>query len=65
MMIVRSGLKGLHDLCMVHADLKPANIMWSSDDGCFKILDFGLSFQLKEKSPFQVQTKGSLRMSND
>lgn len=29
----------------VHGDLKPANILWSSQEGSWKIVDFGHSFQ--------------------
>jgi serine/threonine protein kinase len=42
------ALVSLHERSFVHADLKPANIMWSSYDGRFKLLDFGLTFHIGE-----------------
>lgn len=53
------SLHSLHCRSFVHADLKPANLMWSVNDGCFKLLDFGLTFHTNEKDLHQVQTKGS------
>ena len=43
---------------LVHADLKPANIMWSSLDSCFKCLDFGLTFHIEEDDLHQIQSTG-------
>jgi serine/threonine-protein kinase Chk2 len=42
------GVKYLHDLGIVHRDLKLENIMMSSDDenAIPKIVDFGLSYVL-------------------
>ena len=48
----------MHSRGYVHADVKPANIMWSNNDGCFKLFDFGLTFQKDEKNLHQIQTKG-------
>lgn len=42
----------------MHADLKPANVMWSNVDGAFKLLDFGLTFHTDETDLHQIQTKG-------
>ena len=53
------GLKSLHDKDFAHADLKPANIMWSSHDGRFKLLDFGLTFHADEDELHQIQSKYS------
>lgn len=41
---VLEALSFLHREGYVHADLKPRNILWSADDECFKLIDFGLSF---------------------
>ena len=48
----------LHEKDFVHADLKPANIMWSSYDGRFKLLDFGLTFHSDEDDLHQIQSPG-------
>uniref|UniRef100_A0A4D5R9F1 Serine/threonine-protein kinase Kist n=1 Tax=Scolopendra viridis TaxID=118503 RepID=A0A4D5R9F1_SCOVI len=53
-----SGLAVLHSQQMVHADLKPANIHWCPQHGCYKLLDFGLSFHLTEEDIHQVQSMG-------
>ena len=29
---------------IIHGDIKLGNVMWSGDEGCFKLVDFGLSF---------------------
>lgn len=42
---VLEALSFLHREGYVHADLKPRNILWSADDECFKLIDFGLSFK--------------------
>jgi len=52
------GLKSLHEKDFAHADLKPANIMWSSHDGRFKLLDFGLTFHADEDELHQIQSPG-------
>ncbi len=52
------ALAALHSRDFVHADLKPANVMWSGADGCFKLLDFGLTFHTAESELHQIQTKG-------
>ncbi len=52
------SLEGLHSRNFVHADLKPGNIMWSGMDGCFKVLDFSLTFHTEEADLHQIQTKG-------
>ena len=57
-LITRRALEALHSHGFVHADLKPANVMWSGSDGCFKLLDFGLTFHTAESELHQVQTKG-------
>ena len=32
--------------------------MWSSVDGCFKVLDFSLTFHKEDRDLHQIQTKG-------
>ena len=32
--------------------------MWSSVDGCFKVLDFSLTFHKEDSDLHQIQTKG-------
>ena len=51
-------MKSLHEKDFAHADLKPANIMWSSYDGRFKLLDFGLTFHTDEDDLHQIQSPG-------
>jgi serine/threonine protein kinase len=55
-----SALRSLHDEALVHADLKPANVMWSSPHQCFKLVDFGLTFFTTEKYIHRIQTKGTV-----
>ena len=52
------SLAALHENSFVHADLKPANVMWSSFDGRFKLLDFGLTFHTEETDLHQIQSAG-------
>ena len=52
------SLLTLHSCGFVHGDLKPSNIMWSAQDSCFKLLDFGLSFHITEENVHQVQSSG-------
>ena len=42
---VLEALAFLHHEGHVHADLKPRNILWSAENECFKLIDFGLSFK--------------------
>lgn len=53
---ILEALSFLHREGYVHADLKPRNILWSADDECFKLIDFGLSF----KEGNQVSASGDL-----
>eukprot|EP01022_Parablepharisma_sp_SALTPOND_P021019 TRINITY_DN3985_c3_g1_i1.p2 TRINITY_DN3985_c3_g1~~TRINITY_DN3985_c3_g1_i1.p2 ORF type:complete len:631 (-),score=82.57 TRINITY_DN3985_c3_g1_i1:7082-8974(-) len=46
---VLSGLQYLHSHNIIHRDLKPANILTSKSGNCYKITDFGISTQVKEK----------------
>lgn len=38
------GLEYLRQKGIVHADIKPTNIMWDSENEVFQLVDFGLSF---------------------
>ena len=51
---ILKAIQALHANSFVHADLKPANIMWSAYDGAFKLLDFGLTFHTEEPDLHQV-----------
>ncbi|XP_014681697.1 PREDICTED: serine/threonine-protein kinase Kist-like [Priapulus caudatus] len=37
-------LEHLHSAGIVHGDIKPANLLWSPEQGALKLIDFGLSF---------------------
>lgn len=55
---VLEALSFLHREGYVHADLKPRNILWSADDQCFKLIDFGLSFKEGNQDVKYIQTDG-------
>ncbi|KAF7652249.1 hypothetical protein LDENG_00099220 [Lucifuga dentata] len=55
---VLEALAFLHREGYVHADLKPRNILWSADDECFKLIDFGLSFKEGNQDVKYIQTDG-------
>ncbi|KAJ3600052.1 hypothetical protein NHX12_034004 [Muraenolepis orangiensis] len=55
---VLDALAFLHGESYVHADLKPRNILWSADDECFKLIDFGLSFKDGHQDVKYIQTDG-------
>lgn len=48
----------MHELGIVHADLKPHNVMWSAQEEAFKLIDFGVSFTFTEDMEHAVQSKG-------
>ena len=46
LIVIADILKGLgyaHNKGIVHRDLKPSNVMFSKNEKCFKIIDFGVS----------------------
>uniref|UniRef100_A0A8C7ME55 U2AF homology motif (UHM) kinase 1 n=1 Tax=Oncorhynchus kisutch TaxID=8019 RepID=A0A8C7ME55_ONCKI len=55
---VLEALAFLHREGYVHADLKPRNVLWSADDECFKLIDFGLSFKEGNQDVKYIQTDG-------
>uniref|UniRef100_A0A3Q3GG14 Serine/threonine-protein kinase Kist n=1 Tax=Kryptolebias marmoratus TaxID=37003 RepID=A0A3Q3GG14_KRYMA len=55
---ILEALSFLHREGYVHADLKPRNILWSADDECFKLIDFGLSFKEGNQDVKYIQTDG-------
>ncbi|XP_078417885.1 serine/threonine-protein kinase Kist isoform X2 [Cetorhinus maximus] len=55
---VLNALAFIHREGYVHADLKPCNILWSAEDECFKLIDFGLSFQEGNQDVKYIQTDG-------
>ncbi|KAK7889066.1 hypothetical protein WMY93_024626 [Mugilogobius chulae] len=55
---VLEALAFLHREGYVHADLKPRNVLWSADDQCFKLIDFGLSFKEGNQDVKYIQTDG-------
>ncbi|XP_012689617.2 serine/threonine-protein kinase Kist [Clupea harengus] len=55
---VLEALAFLHREGYVHADLKPRNVLWSAEDECFKLIDFGLSYKEGHQDVKYVQTDG-------
>uniref|UniRef100_A0A3B5L9X8 Uncharacterized protein n=1 Tax=Xiphophorus couchianus TaxID=32473 RepID=A0A3B5L9X8_9TELE len=55
---ILEALAFLHREGYVHADLKPRNVLWSADDECFKLIDFGLSFKQGNQDVKYIQTDG-------
>uniref|UniRef100_A0A8C0J7L2 U2AF homology motif kinase 1 n=1 Tax=Chelonoidis abingdonii TaxID=106734 RepID=A0A8C0J7L2_CHEAB len=55
---VLEALSFLHHKGYVHADLKPRNILWSAEEECFKLIDFGLSFKEGNQDVKYIQTDG-------
>uniref|UniRef100_A0A8C2VS36 Protein kinase domain-containing protein n=1 Tax=Chinchilla lanigera TaxID=34839 RepID=A0A8C2VS36_CHILA len=55
---VLESLAFLHHEGYVHADLKRRNILWSAENECFKLFDFGLSFKGGNQDVKYVQTDG-------
>ncbi|XP_025751584.1 serine/threonine-protein kinase Kist [Manacus vitellinus] len=55
---VLEALAFLHHKGYVHADLKPRNILWSAEEECFKLIDFGLSFKEGNQDVKYIQTDG-------
>lgn len=56
-----SGLKYLHDQNILHQDLKPKNILFSSDYESVKLVDLGVSNRLDMTRATDLAGKGTLR----
>ncbi|ULT81323.1 hypothetical protein L3Y34_011304 [Caenorhabditis briggsae] len=55
------GISHLHDLWILHRNLKPANLLISSS-GVLKIADFGLAREFVESKDIEKRTKMTLRV---
>jgi serine/threonine protein kinase len=54
------GLRYLHDLNVVHMDIKPENILWkwsASGNRVYKLTDFGLSLKFRAGEPTTYDTR--------
>ncbi|KAK7086236.1 hypothetical protein SK128_020482, partial [Halocaridina rubra] len=51
------GLAYIHENEIVHADIKPTNLLWDAKTSSFKIVDFGLSFKTTEKYSHIIQSR--------
>jgi [calcium/calmodulin-dependent protein kinase] kinase len=54
------GLQYLHSKCIVHKDMKPDNILFSSKDLKCKITDFSISEKLSERSGLTYNPPGTI-----
>ena len=55
---INEGLKAIHDVNLLHKDLKPANIMLCDDGQSVAIIDFGISSLLEEGSTVLLTQTG-------
>jgi len=53
-----SFLAHLHEDGYAHGDLKPHNILWSGQARLFKVIDFGLTYDVHEPELHQVESRG-------
>ena len=53
---VLEGLKAIHDLGIIHKDLKPGNIMISDDESRIVLIDFGISSVADSSTMVVTQT---------
>jgi serine/threonine protein kinase len=52
------SLAWIHSKNIIHADLKPANILFNSETKTVSIIDFGISFFMTEQTYMPIQTEG-------
>lgn len=43
------ALDAIHSRKVIHKDLNPSNIVWNSQSGALKLIDFGISTRLRER----------------
>ena len=51
-----SGLAYLHQLSLLHGDVKPSNLLFDSISRCLKIIDFSLTLQFPVSKPTKLCT---------
>ena len=56
-----SGIRYLHEKGIVHQDLKPSNILFSSDFEKVKLTDLGVSNRLDKTREFTAANQGTIR----
>ena len=55
---INEGLHALHEAGIIHKDLKPSNLMMSSDDETVSIIDFGISSMIEGGNDVLVTQTG-------
>lgn len=55
---VNEGLKALHDVGIIHKDIKPANLIWADNGEDVLIIDFGISSLLDENRTLKFTSTG-------
>ena len=55
---INEGLKAIHDVGIIHKDLKPSNIMLNSDGRTVSIIDFGISSAVEGDNTILVTKTG-------
>lgn len=55
---INEGLKVIHDVGIIHKDLKPSNIMINQDGKSISIIDFGISSNIEEEDSIVITKTG-------